>query len=171
MRRKFQELTIKEKCTILGISSSSFDRYRKLGMPSDNPDEAKSWIQQKRVTLKEKSKKLGISLSSFKEYKKLGMPTDDPDEAMSWIQQKRRRRWYSFRAKSRHTMLRLRRISREAGNGTLGTGNFYFLRERNNEYGYVNNSKVVQNCRPTRPTILYNFSQTSPIPESASTLI
>ena len=105
--------TIKEKCTILGISSSSFDRYRKLGMPSSNIDEAKSWIQQKRVTLKEKSQKLGISLSSFKEYKKLGMPTDDPDEAMSWIQQKRRRRWYSFRAKSRHTMLRLRRISRE----------------------------------------------------------
>ena len=68
-------------------------------MPSSNPDEAKSWIQQKRVTLKEKSQELGISLSSFKEYKKLGMPTDDPDEAKSWIQQKRRRRWYSFRAK------------------------------------------------------------------------
>jgi len=82
-------------------------------MPSDNMAEAKSWIKQKRVTLKEKSQKLGISLSSFKEYKKLGMPTDDPDEAMSWIQQKRRRRWYSFRAKSRHAMLRLRRISRE----------------------------------------------------------
>ena len=57
--------TIKEKCTILGISSSSFDRYRKLGMPSDNPDEAKSWIQQKRVTLKEKSQKLGISAASM----------------------------------------------------------------------------------------------------------
>jgi hypothetical protein len=28
--------------------------------------------------------------------------------------------------------------------------------------------KEVQNCRPTRPTILDKSSQTSPIPESAS---
>ena len=68
---------------------------------------------QATFTIKEKCMILGISSSSFDRYRKLGMPTDDPDEAMSWIQRKRRRRWYSFRAKSRHTMLRLRRISRE----------------------------------------------------------
>jgi hypothetical protein len=68
--------TIKEKSKKLRISASSFDRYKNEGMPTDDRDEAKLWIQRKRVTLKEKSQKLGIYLSSFKECKKEGMPTD-----------------------------------------------------------------------------------------------
>ena len=85
-------MSISQKCTTLGISKASWYRYKAEGMPIDDIDIAKDWIERKpwfyadpKIEVQEKADKLKISRSSFYRYKNEGMPIDDLDRAVNWI--------------------------------------------------------------------------------------